>query len=530
MRYNIFLCVFITLFTWTNALTDLTAYLKHTNRTFNPLEGKVITIKINMPEKKYEKLIETAQVSSEELYYKFNMNFDLIPEFSEKVNITTIIDDKEEVYEKANLKIGGRFAKVQDRIGFNIKLKKDKLFYNRKDIRLRPDALDYTHIRSKISADLMNRWSIPSVQETYTKVYVNDHYYGLYFLIDAIKPSWIRQNFDIPKSEENEDNDEDDVKTLYHCQNYNSNLDPVNIKRCVNEKDEYLNYTQPLYDMVDDLMEVTTIQQLSNIFNIENFTRMIIAEYLFSSFDNYLIMGHNYHLYQRPDGKWEIIDHDFDSNFGVNISNVLGGYIPLNFTHNPTYDQYVNADFDHWYADERKTPIIDILYYDNKPRFVKILKEMLITGFNPDELFKRIDELSNFVKPYVEEEVVVNDEGIYPGRVNLKGTPSNHTMEMFYNNTEYEMINTYPGLKDFIQKKFDAVCKIYGFNKKEILRDALFYRTQLAIKNKLDEINRKMEEKKAIIQDKVTEAKEKIQESINKALSDLSSLFNKLGN
>ncbi|KAG4107427.1 hypothetical protein H8356DRAFT_1622919 [Neocallimastix lanati (nom. inval.)] len=525
MKYFIFLCVLITLLKWVKATCDLSDYVKHANRTFNPLEGKVITFKISMPDKKYQNLIEIAQISSEELYYKYNMNFTQIPEFSEKVNITTIIDGEEDIYEQVNFKIGGNFAKVQDRVGFNIKLKKNKLFYNRRDLRLRPDALDYTHIRSKISADLLNRWGIPSVQETYTKVYINDHYYGLYFLIDAIKPSWIRQIYGIPEGTNDNADDGDDVKTLYHCQSYNSNMDPVNIQKCFNEKEEYLGYTQPLYRMVDDLMKVTTLEQLKKIFNVDNFTRIIIAEYLFSSFDNYLILGHNFHLYQRDDGIWEIIDHDYDSNFGVNISLVLGGYIPLNFTTNLTYDQYVNLDFDHWYADEKKIPIIDILYYDNKSRFVKILKEMLITGFNPDELFPRIDSLSKFVEPYVREEMDVNDEGIYPGRINRKGTPSNHTMEMFYNNRDYEMINTYPGFKDFIQKKFDAVCRHYGFNKKEILRDALFYRTQIAIKDKMDDINKKIEERRSVI----NETKEKFQDSFNKILSDLSSLLNKLG-
>ncbi|OUM61760.1 hypothetical protein PIROE2DRAFT_69566 [Piromyces sp. E2] len=282
MRYFIVIYIILGLLSLVKANSDLTNYVKSTDRSFNPLEGKVITIKINMSEKKYKKLIEIAQISSYDLFYKYNMDFNKLENFEEKVNMTTIIDGKEEVYEKANFKIGGRYARVQDRIGFNIKLKKNKLFYNRKDIRLRPDALDYTHIRSKISADLMNH--------------------------------------------------------------------PVNIKKCFNEKDEYLNYTQPLYDMIDRLMNVTTIEELSNVFDIENYTRMIIAEYLFSSFDNYLIMGHNFHLYQKPDGKWDIIDHDYDSNFGVNLKLVLGGYIPLNFTKIVEFEKYVKLDFDHWQA------------------------------------------------------------------------------------------------------------------------------------------------------------------------------------
>jgi len=514
MKLNFFLYILVTYITWAAAKNDLLSYVKHLkNRTFNPLEGKVITIKIDMSSKKYEKLIETAQVSSYDLYYKYNMDFDLIPTFEEKVNMTTIIDGKEELYEKVNFKIGGRYARVQDRIGFNIKLKKDKLFYNRKDIRLRPDGLDYYHIRSKVSADLMNRWNIPTVQEAYTKVYINDHYYGLYFLIDAIKPDWVRKVYGTTSSSGDGDNDdgEDDVKTLYHCQKYYSNLDPVNIQRCINEKEEYLDYTEPLYSMVDNLMNVTTIEELGNIFNVENFTRMIIAEYLFSAFDNYLIMGHNFHVYQKPDGQWEIIDHDFDSNFGVNLSLVLAGYIPLNYTSVTEYEEYVKLKFDGWYSDEKKKPIIDILYYNNKERFVRILKEMLVTGFNPDELFPRIDALSKLVEPYVKDEVVPNEDGIYPGRINLVGNPSNHTMEMFYNNTNFVRFGDNPGLKDFIQKKFNHVCANYKLNKQHILVEAFVYRSKI------------------IIKDKVSEIKEKAYNAFGNIVSNLGSLLKKLG-
>jgi len=518
MKYNLFFFVVVSLFTWVNAKSnDLLSYVKHTDRTFNPLEGQVITIKIDMSEKKYNKLIEVAQASSYDLFFVHHMNFDEIPSFEEKVNMTTIIKqgnkEETEVYEKVNFKIGGRYARVQDRIGFNIKLKKSKLFFNCRDLRLRPDALDYTHIRSKISADLMNRWNIPSVQETYTKLYINDHYYGLYFLMDAIKPFWVRQYYGLPESE---DNGEDDIKTLYHCQNYNSNLDPVNIQKCFNEKDEYLNYTQPLYSMVDNLMNVTTLSELSEIFDVDNFTKMIIAEYLFGSFDNYLIMGHNFHLFQKPDGTWDIIDHDYDSNFGVNLKVVLGGYIPLNYTKIVDYEEYVKLRFDDWYADERKTPMMDILYHDNKKRFVKILKEMLISGFNPDELFPRIDQLSKFVEPYVKEDIKINEDGIYPGRINLVGNPSNHTMEMFTDNTNYKMVGDYPGLKDFIQKRFNAVCKIYGLNKNEILKEALVYRTKIAVSDKVDDIT-------TTVKEKVNNVKEKVKDAISK----ISSLFKK---
>jgi len=507
MKLSLFILILVTFITWTKASNNLTTYLKNVrNRTFNPLEGKVITVKINMSDKKYAKLIETAQISSYDLFYKYNMNFDLIPNFEEKVNMTTIIDGEEELFEKVTFKIGGRYARVQDRIGFNIKLKKDKLFYNRRDIRLRPDALDYTHIRSKISADLMNRWNIPSVQETYTQVYINDHYYGLYFLLDAIKPSWVRQIYGSSGNE-----DDDDVKTLYHCQNYNSNLDPVNIQKCFNEKDEYLNYTEPLYNMVDNLMNVTTLNELSEIFDVENFTRMIIAEYLFSSFDNYLIMGHNFHVYQKPDGQWEIIDHDYDSNFGVNLSLVLGGYIALNFTKVVEFEDYVKLKFDNWYSDERKTPIIDILYYNNKSRFVNILKEMLVTGFNPDELFPRIDNLSALVEPYVRNETVVNEDGIFPGRINLLGNPSNHTMEMFYNNTNYIRFADYPGLKDFIQKKFNNVCANYNLNKQQILVEAYIYRLRVLFNNK------------------VTDIIKKVRKAYGNVISNLTDLLRKLG-
>jgi len=45
-------------------------------------------------------------------------------------------------------------------------------------------------------------------------------------------------------------------------------------------------------------------------------------EWLIGSFDHFLVYGHNFYFYKREtDGKWLIIEYDFDSTFGVAIQS-----------------------------------------------------------------------------------------------------------------------------------------------------------------------------------------------------------------
>ncbi|OUM57644.1 hypothetical protein PIROE2DRAFT_17306 [Piromyces sp. E2] len=479
--YNLFILIYfwgLIGYCYGSSISD---YLKGTDRTFNDIEGKVVDVHISMKDKDYESMIEKSQFSIIDYYVINHANIPQSVIFETKVNLTITIDDDIKRFEKVNLKTGGNYARTNAKIGLNLKLK-DQSFFGRKNLRLRPDYYDLTRIRSKLVTDLMNRWEIPTIQETYAQLFINGHRFGLYFLMDAIKPSWVSQKYKIP---------EDEVKTLYYCNKFGMSFDPESIKDCQNEKDKYINYTQPLYDVVNTIYNYTTISQLKQKFDVDNLRKIMISEYLFGSFDNFLIGGHNLHYYQQPNGKWQVFTHDFDSVFLSQLEYTLQ-YMPLVMPKQNSTSDYATVKFDEWYSPNIKKPFVDIIYYSDKKNFIKILKEMLITGFNPDELFPRIDEMAKLVAPYVENDLTVNEDGIYPGEINIKGQHNKVDMDIYWQSVNYGSFYRNIGLKQFIELKFDSVCKHYGFNKKEILRKAALYRKKREIKNRIDDLTREI--------------------------------------
>jgi len=466
-------------------------------------------------------MVEGAQLSPLELMNVYHKYYPNELKYNTKVNVNITVDNEVYSFEKVKLKLGGNSSKVHAKVGINLKLKEP--FLGRTNIHLRPDYSDITHMRSKITIDLINKWNIPTVQETFVHVYINDKYFGFYMLLDAIKPSWVKEIYNLPEDEE--------VKTLYACEALSKSFNPTAVRNnCKNEKEEYLNYTQPLYDMVDQIYESTTLKQLKEKFdNIENIRKILIYEYLFSASDNFLIAGNNYNLYQKPNNKWEFIPMDFNLVFlqeFLILSQVASFDIPK---HDNLID-YVKAKFEEWHSEGTRKPFIDVLYYNDKKKFIKTLKQLLITGFNPDELFARVDELAEFIAPHLERDFTPDENGNLPGRINLKGVANDFTMDDFWNSLGTEEYKGELGLKQFIQVKFDSVCSIYGLDKKEILAKAKIYRKKREVeghiydlKQELKELDNKIKESSSIFKkqyqkliDKILEKIEKYKEKITK--------------
>eukprot|EP00833_Pecoramyces_ruminatium_P000777 jgi/Orpsp1_1/1174809/evm.model.c7180000051504.1 len=438
-------------------------------RSFSPIEGKVIDFNITMTEEDYNVMIEKTQYSSEDFFRVYNRRVPEELNFDTKVGLNITVEDKIYSYDKVKFKVGGNSSRTYAKVGFNLKLN-EQYFLGRNNLRLRSDYTDITH---------------------------------------AIKPGWVHDIYQIPEDE--------DIKTLYSCSRQSFKFDPDTIRNvCQNEKDEYLNYTQPLYDMVDEIYEYTSLEQLKSKFNnVENIRKILIYEYLFGTTDNFIMTGNNYDFYQSSNGKWDFIPLDYSLIF-LNSFDVMLQYIPYQIPKKEKLIDYAKVKFEEWHASGTRKPFIDILYYQDKKTFVKVLKELLITGFNPDELFPRIDELSEFVAPYVERDLTPDENGQLPGRINLKGVPVQNNMEKFWACINDDNYNGNFGLKKYFQVKFDSVCELYGINKKEILLKAKIYRQKRALEIKLYDLKQEINELKDNIVTASKKNKINYQNKINK--------------
>ncbi|ORX61246.1 hypothetical protein BCR36DRAFT_315777 [Piromyces finnis] len=427
--------------------TVLGGFLSGLKREFDEVEFKMIDFYFSMPTSKVNNLISMAQISKNDVQMKGANN---IPDFEYK-DATVVVkwNGNSKTYEKVTFKTGGMYGRSFDKIGYNIKF--DKKFLGRKSFKLRPESGDASKIRSKLCCDIANRIGLPSIQGTYARLYINNEFWGLYTFMDAVKTSWIKNTFDPIEKE---------VTTLYQCKSGGFNFTPSSTYACFNANDDYQHMSE-FNSFVNAANNAKNVSDLQKIMDVDVFLKYLAFEWLIGSFDHFLWYGHNFYWYKREgDGKWVVIYYDYDNTFNNGISSTLwnskysnqdGSYFNRN-------TQPVNYTFADW---EKNIPILKKLVYQNQTKFKQIVYDVLVQGFNPDLLNARINEIKNFISPYVKEDFTYVN-GKLPGRINKAGSPSSSS----YSGFEYNIENS---LKGWIKNKFDVACKNYSFNKNDIL-------------------------------------------------------------
>ncbi|OUM64466.1 hypothetical protein PIROE2DRAFT_8777 [Piromyces sp. E2] len=197
--------------------------------------------------------------------------------------------------------------------------------------------------------------------------------------------------------------------TLYKCDI--GELSPKYSKNCVNENDDVTDHTEWI-KFLERVENAKSPSDLEEIFEVDIYLYEQAVEYL--------------------------------TDLGI---------IPIG-SHNNKYSIFAAVDIS----------LNQILILQDSSRFDEILKDAVNKVFNPATLFPRIDELKQFIKPYVELDKIVNSEGKYPGRIN-ESNGKFYSMDEWELGCEFGTVvtdkNSY-GIKKWILLKYRNVCKNYN--------------------------------------------------------------------
>jgi len=421
------------------------SFIENLGRDFEIFDNTILNIDVKFPDEKYEELMKAIQINAESTKVE---NVQSLTDYEiHNATITFSYDDKKEVFENCSFKTGGMFSRSNQKVGFNIKLSRD--FLGRKSFKVRAEFNDYTHMRQKLSYDIFNRSGEPSVQAAFSRLTINDKFYGLYTFMDAFKPHMIKNLFKL-----------ESTKDMILYQNkvegflFNEAATPYFVDTTA-KKNETGNFEE-LEKITKIISESKSIEDLEPYIDVDNFLRHLAFDWLFGSFDSLIVTGHNFFLYKRPsDNKWILLFYDFDFTYGHGVEESFGmTSIDLAGFTFEKYNFFSNV-------------LVNTLVMKDNTRFKKVLKEVLINCYNPTLLNKRIDEIKAFIDPYVKEDFTPIN-GTLPGRVNLIGKNETATYELFKESTEKHISDYNAGLKPFIETKFNVACREFGFDPKEI--------------------------------------------------------------
>ena len=326
-----------------------------------------------------------------------------------------------------------------------------------KNLRLRSEVVDPTFIRDKLGYDLYSLINLPTLSANYAKLYFNQKYMGLFLVRDAFKSHWIEQNYG-----------EKNTTHLYSCDSqYGNNVffNCHNDAKEDNDKSEDPDWTK----FLNKLEKAKTREELAEFFDVDSYIKWQVSRYAFGSWDHVTRQHNNvvYMYHDTTDGRdfWIPFLYDFDLNFGSR-----------------SFRNATKSFNEEVVENEKVNPLYKILNInENSEEVLRILQEIFETAFNPNKILARIDELRDFLAPYVLEDRTPDKAGRLPGRVDrvITNAEDNFTFEHFLKNIEFSTIEskvydvdgnymynyfTYGALKGWIIERFRFACQRYNLD------------------------------------------------------------------
>ncbi len=323
-------------------------------------------------------------------------------------------------------------AKKSFKIKFNAYTKGIK-YQGIKELNLNGQHNDPTMIREKLFYDVWNEFGLPPRRASFSKVYINGKYYGLYTSLEELDDEWLKQAY-------SKDND---MGNLYKCTN------PADLKYIDDNPTTYKNinsgtatggraYDLKTNELADDYSDLVTLIkkanqstaatlpiELSKIMDVDQFLKAYALEVMLGHWDDYAYNKNNYFLYHNPKSNvFEFISYDTDNTFGIDWVGKDWGTRPIYTWHSPTNGILVEN-------------LLKVPFY--KDRYSIHLKALMDNVLVISKMNTRIDSLRNFIRQAAKDDT-------------YRTLDYGFTMAQFNDNFDYTAIkHAKYGLKSFIQ-------------------------------------------------------------------------------
>jgi spore coat protein H len=207
-------------------------------------------------------------------------------------------------------------------------------FHEVDEVALNTSGNDASRMRDWLTASMYASMGVEASRIAWADVRVDGAHVGLYVTAQVIDKRFLKERFG--------EADHADDGNLYKCvyngfgacslawqgddpQSYvrtegcAQGYDQCGLVLQTNEDDPALNTYADLIHLLDVLNNTPAEQfqaEFSKVFDVPHFLRLAAVAYATSNFDSYFGKGHNYYLYHRADGLFQMIPWDFDLAFG----------------------------------------------------------------------------------------------------------------------------------------------------------------------------------------------------------------------
>jgi len=356
---------------------------------------------------------------------------------SDSLHIATVIYQNSyinETIDSVGLRLRGNTSRTALKKSFKLDFNefiKGRKFYNVEKLNLNGEHNDPSIIRSKISWDFFRKIGVVAPRATYSEVYINDVYYGLYISVEHIDDEFLEKNF------------ADNSGNLWKCtwpadlkyrgsnpQDYYPWIDDERPYELKTNTDEYdFSQLARLITIINQTPDEYFQDSLESVIDVKEILQYFATNKLLGSWDDYWFLRNNFYLYHNPsENKFHIIPYDYDNSFGIDFDF---GYDWANI--NP----YSYATID---SDGR--PLVERIFQfdDYRNLYTHFMKFYNSEVFNLSNWGYQIDSLKNLITDSAE-------------RDSFKTLDYGFTNEDFHNSystTHWEKFPAKRGLKEYV--------------------------------------------------------------------------------
>ena len=192
---------------------------------------------------------------------------------------------------------------------------------------------DPTLLREKLMLDFLNAHGIAAPRATFTRLYINNRYWGVYSAVEDVNKTFLQDRF----GNKGGNLFKGDPKGTLNWKGWGQNLYQTDYELKTNETANDWSDLIRFLNVLNNAPANQFPDSLSHYLNLDSWFSYWAAHNLFVNLDSYIGSGHNYFLYHHTEtGKFEWITWDVNEAFGnfqmniplANLKVLPFGFIP----------------------------------------------------------------------------------------------------------------------------------------------------------------------------------------------------------
>ncbi|MCR5685978.1 MAG: CotH kinase family protein [Lachnospiraceae bacterium] len=265
----------------------------------------------------------------------------------------------------------GRYVKKSD-------YGKKQSFYGLNRVCFNNFYFDKSMLKEYCAYTLFSEMGVPSSQFALTKLYINDEYYGVYFMMEALDHTILMQHYGMKKKDlgaylakpDKTDLEYEDIlrdpAVLYNDDEETYEDVKVDLE-LVTEALRRLDALSKGRDF--DGQELDTgssryLELLDTVINTDEFLRYFAVHSFLVQTDNMFTEQHNYGLYCDRNGRLAIIPWDYDLSFGTYFpvtADMTANYdVDIMYCMKESWQDYNNSEYSKQYYSSY--PLFNVIY------------------------------------------------------------------------------------------------------------------------------------------------------------------------